>query len=459
VTVQRNSSLERRLLLCLGLLHVAVLTVFVMAYARNLFPDPQESSEHVLEELARALEAVLAEDGQAGARFEPSPALLDRLAGEGILFSIETPAGAILAASAEPPPVPAFGPDVKTAIWSAGGEDAPLNLRLDTVERKGGSYRIITALAALPADRAALVWEELREEVLPITLPLLGATLLIVLFTVRHMLLPMRELSRQVQAMGDSAAGVRLKTAGVPREILPLVHAVNDAFARIEDMLQRERRFTANAAHELRTPLAVLSQRVDALDTPEEQREALRRDVSRMARILDQLLAAARLGTEPAALQPVDLVPLSRELLADLAPLAAAAGKSIALHAPERPVLVRGDAASLSACLRNLVENGLRFTPPGTEVTVRIYEDAAIEVEDKGPGVPAADRMRIFEPFWRGSGSRGAGLGLAIVGDAIVRHGGRVSVTDAPGLQGALFRVELPPIQPAVARAEASAVG
>jgi two-component system OmpR family sensor kinase len=430
-----NPSIERRLLLWLALLNAAVLAIFIAIYARNLFPDPEEAATHALEEISRALAQSLTVDGSGGVSFQPSPVLAHRLAAQSIRYSIVDAAGGLsVAGSLSSPPGPIPGREVVTALWSVREQDGLTSLRLDTVTQNGGRYRIVVAVPAITASYGIdLIWEELQEEVLPIILPLLAATILVVLFTVRWTLLPLRRLSQQAAAIGGSPSGARLETGRVPLEILPLVSAVNGALAKVEEVIECQRRFAANAAHELRTPLAVLSQRIDAVDLPSEQADGLRHDVVRMARIVDQLLAAARLDTDAAnAKEPVDLVPLAQSR-----------GREVALSAPEAPVLVRGNASELTGCLRNLIENGLRFTPANTEVTVSITTNGVVEVRDRGPGVPMPDRARVFEPFWRGSSSTGAGLGLAIVAETLTRHGGKISVEDAPG-GGAVFRIELP---------------
>jgi len=443
---QRNPSIERRLLLWLALLHAAVLAIFIAVYARNLFPDREEVATHARKDLSLALAQSLTVDSAGGARFQPSSVLAHRLAAQSIRYSIADVAGGVsVAGSLRPPPGPMPDREVETALWSVLDQHALIGLRLDTVTRNGRPYRIVVAIpATASASGIGLIWEEVQEEVLPIVLPLLAATILVVLLTVRWTLLPLRRLSEQAAAIGGTPSGMRLEARRVPREILPLVSAVNGALAKVEEVIDRQRRFAANAAHELRTPLAIISQRVDAMEVGGVQAKRLRGDVGRMARIVDQLLAAARLDTDDVgAIEPVDLVVLTRELLADLDALARGEGKEVALNVPETPVLVRGNALELTGCLRNLIENGLRFTAPNTEVTVSIAADGVVQVRDHGPGVPLADRDRIFEPFWRGSGSSGAGLGLAIVAETLARHGGKISVADAPG-GGAEFRIEMP---------------
>ena len=230
------------------------------------------------------------------------------------------------------------------------------------------------------------------------------------------------------------------------REALYQMQALRDAAEEarraLERVVEQQKRFTANAAHELRTPLAVLRARIDG-QPPSPERDALRRDVDRMARLVEQLLAVARLEARQVTLsEGVDLVAVARDTVARLFPLALSSGRELALTAPDRPVTVRGDAFALEDALRNLIDNALRHGPPGETIEVTVGADPpALEVADRGPGVPAAMRPHLFEPFNRGADSTGgAGLGLAIVAETAAIHSATVSVDDRPG-GGARFRL------------------
>lgn len=229
------------------------------------------------------------------------------------------------------------------------------------------------------------------------------------------------------------------------REALCQMQALRDAAEEarraLERAIEQQKRFTANAAHELRTPLAVLRARIDG-QQPSPERETLQRDVDRMARLVDQLLAVARLEARLVTLSDgVDLVAVARDTVARLFPLALSNGRELALTAPNRPVTVRGDAYALEDALRNLIDNALRHGPPGENVEVTVSADPpALEVADRGPGVPAAVRPHLFEPFSRGDSKGGAGLGLAIVAETAAIHDASVAVEDRPG-GGARFRL------------------
>jgi signal transduction histidine kinase len=154
-----------------------------------------------------------------------------------------------------------------------------------------------------------------------------------------------------------------------------------------------------------------------------------------MNRLVEQLLCVARLDSVVLdCSSPVDLRQLAEEVVGSMAHLALAAGRTIALIGADHPVTVIGNAAAITDALRNLIENALVHTTPGTEVVVEVDPKGAISVQDSGPGIPAEDRQRIFERFWRSKGVRtdGAGLGLAIVMEIVRAHGASMAVSDRP---------------------------
>lgn len=275
-------------------------------------------------------------------------------------------------------------------------------------------------------------------------LPLLVTLLGVGILTVRRTLSPLNRLSVLAAQIEPGKTGNRLPQEGVPREVMPLVRAMNAALDRLDRGFLRQREFTANAAHQLRTPLAVLQANIDTL--PDETVAArLQRDLDSMTRIVSQLLVAARL--EAAAIdlgERVDLHAVALDAAALLAPLAIAAGKSIEVDEPARPVLARGNSWMLLNALNNLIENALAQTPCGTAVRVQVSDEPAIAIIDAGPGVPPHLREKIFERFWRGDQDKpGAGLGLSIVRRIMRLLGGSVSVGEAAG-GGAVFTLHLP---------------
>ena len=263
-------------------------------------------------------------------------------------------------------------------------------------------------------------------------------------FTVRRGLLPLENLSALAGRINPGNSNIRLPQAGVPREILPLVAAVNSALDRLDDGMQQQREFTANAAHQLRTPLTVLAAHIDMMGDAAVAAK-LRYDVDLMSRIVTQLLLVARLENLNICIDdPVELNATVRAAAENLGALAISTQRTLEVDEPAAPVFVRGNTHAVVAAVSNLIENALNHSPPGGAVKIRVTPSPSIEVLDCGPGVPPDMREKIFERFWRGESSReGAGLGLAIVRRIMRALRGDVSVSDAPG-GGAKFSLEFP---------------
>jgi two-component system, OmpR family, sensor histidine kinase TctE len=280
-----------------------------------------------------------------------------------------------------------------------------------------------------------LVHSILREFVFDIAWyvpPFVAVALLLAVYSVRRSLRPLRAASADASNIGPGAISIRLPEDNVPTEARPLVLAVNHALDRLEQGFVIQRQFTANAAHELRTPLTIITARLDSLDG-NGQLSALREEVGRMNRLVEQLLCVARLDSVVLDVSaPVDLRQIAEEVVGSMAHLALAGGRSIALTGAEHPVRITGNAEAIADALRNLVENAIAHTAPGTEVIVEVGRERTLSVLDSGPGIPPDDRPRIFDRFWRGKGARsdGAGLGLAIVMEIVRAHGASIAVGD-----------------------------
>ena len=269
--------------------------------------------------------------------------------------------------------------------------------------------------------------------------------------------LALRPLEQLRQAVAARASDdlQPLPEAGLPRELRPLVDALNQFNARLRGLFERQAQFIAEAAHELRTPLAALKARLELGRRAQEAgewRQALDEaagSTERLTQLANQLLSLARIESGARAIaeggaQRLELGALARELGLALAPLAHGRGVALALEA-EEAVWIDGEPTLLSELLCNLLDNALAHTAKGGNVILRVLAPGILEVEDDGPGIPPEEREKVFERFYRRNpGGTGAGLGLAIVGEICRAHRARISLLD--GAAGGLrVRVEFVP--------------
>lgn len=288
-------------------------------------------------------------------------------------------------------------------------------------------------LAAMVADY--LTWRLL--------LPTVLATLITVPIVVRRSMKSVRQVARHADAIDVEKRGAKLADQTVPHEIQPLVRGFNAALSRVSEGYDVRDRFLASAAHELRAPIAILRARIDAMD-PCPERTRLLGDTSRLWNLAEQLLDLQRFNGDAAARQRLNLADVASAAVADIAPLTLESGNDIEFDAPDRPVWIHGDALALSRVVMNLVQNAMVHADGKGTISVAVAADGQLTVTDHGGGVPAAERERIFEPFYRTRpSSSGTGLGLHLARQVVERHGGNIEVGDAEH-GGACFRVRLP---------------
>jgi two-component system OmpR family sensor kinase len=324
-------------------------------------------------------------------------------------------------------------------------------LGFSTVATENGPWRVFSTLAAGQVVQIAQPISARRELAASMALrtivPLLAVLpflAILIWFTIARGLRPLDQIASAL-ARRSPALLEPLPDAGLPREVQPLVGALNGLLSRLSHTLDAQRSFVADAAHELRTPLTAVhlqAQLAERATTDAERAAALaelKGGLDRATRLVEQMLALAR--EEPdvsnAAFSPVDLGALACEVIADLAPLAGAKGIDLGLS-ETAGCTVPGNADALRTLASNLVDNAIRYTPAGGRVDVAVsagpYE-TTLAVRDSGPGIAAEDRDRVFDRFYRGRGAagvRGSGLGLAIVKRIAERH--RADVTLGPGI-------------------------
>ena len=270
-------------------------------------------------------------------------------------------------------------------------------------------------------------------------------------------LAPLSALRREIQSrsLRDLSA---LPEEQAPQEVRPLIRAINDLLARLGAAIATQQRFIADAAHQLRTPVAGIKTQTELAlreSRPEEIQATLKQlhnATEKTARLVNQLLSLAR--AEPAAgrglnSEPLDLVQLARDTTTEWVPRALARNIDLGFDSPLAAARVEGDPFMLKEMLNNLLDNAVRYTQPGGQVTVRVEEGpraTTLTVEDNGPGIPESERERVFERFHRvlGSGADGCGLGLAIVREIALSHGGNAAIASGANGSGTVARINLP---------------
>ena len=320
--------------------------------------------------------------------------------------------------------------------------------RLKRVETSAGNVQVITATQGRLTGAKALFMTSLA--FLGIALPgllLMGtATFIATPMIVQRAFRGLDTAADEARRIDIHQRGARLPVERIPLEVVPLVTAINDALARLDQGYVRHKRFVADAAHELRTPIAILNTRLESL-SPGPDKTRLLEDAARLATLAEQLLDIQRLDRCGHPFTRLNLVAVAQSVAADLAPLAIAAGYELALDAPATPIETIGDAAALERALTNLVQNAIQHGPRRGTIGIRVSGPASIEVTDEGAGIPADQREQIFEPFYRLTPlDRGAGLGLNMVREIVLLHGGHISVADG-AIGGACFRMSLPPVR------------
>lgn len=382
-------------------------------------------------------------------------------AAERIFHAVFDPAGGLVTGYADlrPPQLPDDGGTVRIFDLPYAGETvrmAAMRKRLYDPALAGGDAVLIVFAETTGARRALareLFVASLQRQSLLVAV---GAVLVLVaLGTAFRPLLRIRDHIRGRDE--EDLTPVRLER--VPSEVAPLVDAINHHMERLSAMLAARRRFLADAAHQIRTPLAVLTTQAEyglRQTDPEEMLEtfaSLLRSTRAARRLANQMLTLSRAEAVNGVIgerAPFDLAGLVKEVAMELAPLALNRDIDLAYEGIGHALTMDGNAPMLREMVSNLVDNAIRYSPPDSAVTVAVAAfdgQAVVSVCDQGPGIPEAERERVFHRFYRilGRGdSEGSGLGLAIVREIALAHGGRVGLRDGAGERGLCVEVELP---------------
>lgn len=423
------------------IIFVAVLTVAAIASSAEPDADRHEGASIALSAAAGELRQVvgsfeLSKDGsfaqlaarnpslwligQRGERsfsFGPVPSTATRLFKQyrGVIHSAR-----FHVPNAEPPlrvaAMRRYGSGPDSILLAAGGVD-PASLTAGDSLRDFGPEGVLIVLAAIAL---------LGFLAMLIALPLFSRAI--------------RPITAEAGALRPQDSDRRLDERKAPRELLPLVRAFNATLDRLAAELARRKRFITDVAHELRTPLAVVSLRVEAIEE-ESAKQDLRRGVGRLTHLVAQMLDLERLSLSKHRRRPVDLVAIARDVLADLAPMAMKAGYEVSLDAPETPVAVTGDEHAIARAITNLIGNSIAHAGGSGQIRVTVGTEGIIDVIDQGPGIPPSLLPHLFEPFSRGSASaEGCGLGLHLTREIMRAHGGEVWLV--PSQRGATFRLK-----------------
>ncbi|MFM0734193.1 sensor histidine kinase N-terminal domain-containing protein [Paraburkholderia sediminicola] len=324
-----------------------------------------------------------------------------------------------------------------------------------------GAQPVLVQVAETLDKRSQLANDIIKGVILPqfVILPL---AILLVWFGLSRGLAPLHALQAHIRARRpDDLSPLEARLA--PPEIEPLVTSFNDLLTRLEQNMELQKRFIADAAHQMKTPLAglrtqaELALRQDASPEVHRSLEQIATSSEHAARLVTQLLALARAENRMSGqiFTPVEVTEMARNAVRDWVQAALAKQMDLGYEAPEEPVEVDGNPVMLREMLSNLIDNAIRYTPAGGRITVRVRHDVTarlvhLEVEDTGLGIPVAERSRVVERFYRilGREGDGSGLGLAIVREITTMHGGAMAIDDnvyqtSPRLAGTLVRVSL----------------
>lgn len=379
---------------------------------------------------------------------------------ERIFYAVIAPDGRLVTGYEDLAPPPDLAPDGGLMLVAAQyrGED----VRLGAMKKRlydpalGGGDAVTIVFAETTESRVALA-RELFLDSLRRQLLLVGLGALMLVLALGTAFRPLVELRDAVQNRAEDDL-TPVPVGNVPSEVQPLIGAINHHMERLSAMLAARRRFLADAAHQIRTPLAVLSTQAEfgaRQGDPGEMRrifESLLATIRSTRRMADQMLALSRAEPANGLIQEqsaVDLTDIAREVALELVPVALKKRVELAFEAPG-PAPMTGNGAMLRELVANIVDNAIRYSPPDSQVVVATGVSdgrVVLAVSDEGAGIPPEEREKVFQRFYRilgHGGPDGSGLGLAIVREIALAHGGEVRLAEAAGGRGLLVEVEFP---------------
>jgi two-component system sensor histidine kinase TctE len=446
---QLRTQLLRWLLVPLSLLLVA--DTFIGYWIAT--SSAERAHDRALVEIARDVALhVRAENGKVALDLpEEARRVLFSSAQGRIVFEVVA-AGGLRIAGEPIPPAPATLQRRSEKLYDAALGGSPV--RVAELPVSGGAGTIVR-VAETKEQRVALAREFLLSVLLPQLLLIVIAGLVVWHGVVRG-LAPLERLQRALATRSHVDRGP-VSAEGVPGEVRPLVNSINDLLGRLDHALTLQARFIADAAHQLKTPIAALRTQLEVAlreQDPARLRESVEASypgLERLQRLASQLLSLARNEPEAAGsvrMAPLDLNALGLEVATRWVPEALKRGIDLGFEPGAAPAVVRGDAARLRELLDNLLDNAVRYTRDHGRITVRVLGEPArlLEVSDDGPSIPPEERERVFERFHRllGTSRDGSGLGLAIAREIARLHGAEIALRDDADGVGNTFSVSFP---------------
>lgn len=454
-------------LLLLWPMSIAITYLVARSIANQPFDDALENRVTVLSQQLRIV------DGRVtGALAPPARDILRADDIDSVYYLLAAPDGAVLDGDRDlPRPHPGPAEDLArtgaVAFRTDSMNGVPVRVAFTYIDLEPGrpDTQALVQVAETLDKRGQLANEIIKGVILPqfIILPVI---LGLVWFALSRGLRPLAVLQRHIRSRAQDDLSP-IDPRQVPEEISPLVGSFNDMLERLAASVEMQKRFIADAAHQMKTPLAGMRMQSELAlrqsDAGEIHRslEQLAKSSQSATRLVNQLLALARAENQRQAnptFAPLDLNVLARQVVQDWVPQALAHQIDLGFEAASAPVTITGQNLMLREVLSNLIDNAVRYTPQGGSVTVRVRHDrdqALLEVEDTGPGIAPSERMHVFERFYRilGTNTEGSGLGLAIVREIARQHGAAVDIFHNPRspsrqLPGTLFRLTFPPSYP-----------